>query len=118
MEAETQIENRAKEKGGWALPSLKEYYWAAQLRHMVCWCNPSYDAQWKDMEEKILSIPIQAIIADSDLQGNINNIENPWVKLTLKVWKAVITEYKLEEHITILKWCAYDTDFTPNKMRH
>ena len=68
------------------------------------------------MEEKILSIPIQAIIADSDLQGYINNIENPWVTLTLKVWKAVITEYKLEEHITILKWCAYDTDFTPNKL--
>ena len=106
-----------KEKGGWGLPSLKDYcYWAAQLRPMICWCNPSYDAQWKNMEERIPSIPIQAIIADSNLQSYINIIENPWVKLTLKIWKNVITEYKLEEDIAILKWCAYDTGLTPNKL--
>lgn len=62
----------AKEKGGWGLPSLKDYYFAAQMRFMIYWCNPSYNAQWKDIEEKIPSIPIQAILADNDLQSHIN----------------------------------------------
>ena len=104
-----------KEKGGWGLPSLKEYYYAAQTRAIICWCNPSYNAQWKDIEEKIFPIPIQAIIADSKLQHYINSSDNPWVKLTLKVWKNIIREYKLEDLLS-LKWCGYDSDFTPNKM--
>lgn len=60
-------------------------------------------------------IPIQAIITDNSLQDFIKTIENPWEKLTLKIWKTVITEYKLEKDITILKWCAYDTHFGPKK---
>lgn len=34
-----------------------------------------------------------------------------------KIWKTVITEYKLEDDIVILKWGAYDTQFAPNKSR-
>lgn len=105
-----------KGKGGWGLPSLREYYWAAQLKPMICWCNPLYDGQWKSIEEGLTSILIQAILADSDLQDFIKNIENPWIKLTLKIWKKVITEYKLEEDIVTLEWCAYDTHFAPNKL--
>lgn len=105
-----------KIKGGWGLPSLRDYYWAAQIRPIICWCNPSYDAQWKNIEEGLTQIPIQALIADSSLQDFIRGIENPWIKLTLKIWKTVITEYKLEKDIVILKWCAYDTQFAPNKL--
>lgn len=105
-----------KEKGGWGLPSLRDYYFAAQMRALICWCNPSYNAQWKNIEMKIPSIPIQAILADNNLQRYINTIDNPWVKWTLKIWKTIIKEYKLEGDIVILKWCAYDSDFTPNKM--
>uniref|UniRef100_A0A671TVT9 Reverse transcriptase domain-containing protein n=1 Tax=Sparus aurata TaxID=8175 RepID=A0A671TVT9_SPAAU len=106
----------AKAKGGWGLPSLRDYYWAAQLRPLICWCNPSYDAQWKNIEEGLTSTPIQALIADSSLQDFIKNTENPWIRTTLKIWKTVITEYKLEEDIVILKWCAYDTRFAPNQL--
>ncbi len=106
-----------KAKGGWGLPSLRDYYWAAQLRPIICWCNPSYDAQWKNIEEGLTSIPIQALMTDSSLQDFIRNTKkNPWIKLTLKIWKTVITEYKLEKDIVILKWCAYDTQFAPNKL--
>ena len=105
-----------KEKGGWGLPSLRDYYWAAQLRPMLCWCNPLYDAQWKNIEEGLTSIPIQALIADSNLPDLIKKIENPWINLTFKIWKTVITEYRLEEDIGILIWCAYDTQFAPNKL--
>ncbi len=61
------------------------------------------------------SIPVQAILADNNLQTHINNIDNPWVKWTLKTWKTIIKEHKLETDITALKWCAYDSEFTPNK---
>lgn len=32
----------SKEKGGLALPILKDYYKAAQLRPLIGWCTPSY----------------------------------------------------------------------------
>ena len=31
-----------KDKGGMGLPRLKEYYLAAQLRYLLCWCKPGY----------------------------------------------------------------------------
>ena len=86
------------------------------MRAMMCWCNLSYVAQWKGIEESVSPIPIQAIIADNNLKSHINTIDNPWVKFTLKSWKTIIREHKLEEDMAILKWCAYDSDFTPNKL--
>lgn len=105
-----------KEKGGWALPSLREYYLAAQTRTILCWCNPSYLAQWKDIEDRVLPIPIQAVVADSKLKHYIHQTDNPWVKFTLKVWKNMLKIYKLEEDLLPLKWCSHDSDFTPNAM--
>lgn len=78
-----------KEKGGWGLPSLTDDDFAAQMRAMICWCNPSYEAQWKNIEEKPSITPIQAILAVSNLQGHINTIDNPWVKCTLNGWKLL-----------------------------
>lgn len=106
-----------KEKGGWGLPSLKNYYYAAQIRTLLCWCNPSYNAQWKDIETKIIpGIHIQAILPDKNLPRYIDELENPWVKSVLKVWKKVIKEHDLEEDVKILSWCAYDSEFTPNTL--
>lgn len=34
---------------------------------------------------------------------------------TLKVWKTMVKENKLKGD-AILKWCAYDSDFTPNRL--
>lgn len=106
----------AKQKGGWGLPCFRYYYLAAQMRAAICWCNPLYTAQWKNIEEKTPSIPIQAILADNNIQTHINNIDNPRVKWTLKTWRAIIKENELENDIIALKWCAYDSEFTPNKL--
>ncbi len=97
-----------KEKGGWGLPSLKNYYNAAQIRTLLCWCNPSYNAQWQDVESK------QAIMPLKNLPRYIDDLENPWVKSVLKIWEKVIKEHDLEEDIKILSWRAYDSEFTPN----
>uniref|UniRef100_A0A3B3BI18 Uncharacterized protein n=1 Tax=Oryzias melastigma TaxID=30732 RepID=A0A3B3BI18_ORYME len=39
-----------KEHGGLALPNLKQYYYAAQLKYIACWCAPEIKAQWKQIE--------------------------------------------------------------------
>lgn len=104
-----------KEKGGWGLPSLREYYKeAAQLRYMMKWCSPFYDSQWKNIEKKLLTITLQAVIADRKIRRHINIINNPRVKSKLTTWKPIITEHRLDRDIVTLKWCAYDSEFTPN----
>ncbi len=39
-----------KEKGGMALPDLKNYLYATQIRHIFDWCTSSFIAKWKDIE--------------------------------------------------------------------
>lgn len=106
-----------KVKGGWGLPCLKKYYTSAMIRAVLHWCDPSYKAAWKEIESKTISnMHIQAVLADKNLQNYISKIRNPVVKATLGVWKTVVKENKLEKDIKILKWCAYDSEFTPNQM--
>lgn len=31
-------------KGGMALPNLRAYFYAAQLRPLACWCRPDYES--------------------------------------------------------------------------
>lgn len=87
------------------------------IRAVLHWCDPSYIAAWKEIESKTISnMHIQAVLADKNLQDYISEIRNPLVKATLEVWKMVVKENKLEKDIKILKWCAYDSEFTPNQM--
>lgn len=55
------------------------------------WCDPHYNAPWKDMENYTTkNIPVQAILADNNLRQYIDTLEDPWTKLTLNVWASVI----------------------------
>ncbi len=66
------------------IPCLQKYFWAAQLRLIVCWCNPEYQARWKDIEIGWFDeIPIQAIIADENFIKNKKG--NQCIKVTLKI---------------------------------
>lgn len=67
--------------------------------------------RWK----KTGSLPLQAMIADKKLLNYIKTIDNTWVQTPLRVQRTLIKENKLEEDIGNLKWCAYDSDFAPNK---
>lgn len=74
-----------------ALPSLKDYYIAAQLRPIVCWFNPSYEARWKQIELSLFSeVPVQAVIADDNLLRAHISKEHPWITITLEIWATVI----------------------------
>lgn len=106
----------AKDKGGLALPNIKNYHQAAQIKILVNICNPSYKAKWKDIECQISSdIPIQAIIGDSGLINCLKDV-NPWIKMSMRTWHRVINENKANEPYWIIKWIGYDVDFLPNRM--
>ena len=107
----------SKNKGGLALPCLKDYYISAQLRILFCWCVSDYKARWKEIEENISgTTPIQARIGDKRLIKCLMETGNKWINLTLKTWLNVISRYDMLEEVKILKWCCYDLDFAPNKM--
>ena len=48
-----------KERGGMAVPSFKDYYYAAKVRAVACWCNGNYVAKWKDIEIRGRAIRIK-----------------------------------------------------------
>ncbi|XP_032367453.1 uncharacterized protein LOC116686550 [Etheostoma spectabile] len=105
-----------KIKGGVSLPCLNDYYTAAQLRPLICWCNPDYRARWKEIEGAMSDkFPIQAAIGDKDLLYNLKELGNPWICLSLKIWNKVIAQSNLKDGVKVLRWCAFDTDFLPNR---
>lgn len=102
-------------KGGLALPCLKSYYQAAQLKTLWNLCNPSYMAKWKDIEcHTSIAIPIQAIINDKKLRKHLNEELNPWLGLSLNIWFEIVAKNNLIEPSRILRWIAHDSDFIPN----
>lgn len=80
-----------KEKGGLGLPCLQQYYYAAQLRPLVCWNCQQYSARWMDVEQEIMGeIPLSALIADDKVRNRMAEEVNPWIKLSLKIWHETV----------------------------
>ncbi len=67
-------------KGGLALPCLKDYCRATQLRTLICWCNSNYVSRWKD--KKTDNIPSQVMIANKGLWTHLTDKDNPWICLS------------------------------------
>lgn len=104
-----------KEKGGAMLSSFKYYYYASQVIPLLQWCNPDFQGKWKTIEFNLSSkIPLQAAIADKGLAEQLEGI-NPWLEHTLKIWHKVIKICEIENMLKNFRWCAFDTDFQPNK---
>ena len=105
-----------KEKGGMSLPCLQEYYYAAQLRPLVCLCSPIYKAGWKEIENiTIKGVPITALLADKNLRNELMVSGDFMSDTLLTVWQDVIKICGQENPSKLLRWCAYDSDFVPNK---
>lgn len=82
-----------------SLPCLQGYYYAAQLRPLICLCSPSYYAGWKEVEgTEIKGIPLMALLTDRNS------------------WNRILQASKLEQLSRILRWCGYDSDFPPNTL--
>uniref|UniRef100_A0A3Q3ASL9 Reverse transcriptase domain-containing protein n=1 Tax=Kryptolebias marmoratus TaxID=37003 RepID=A0A3Q3ASL9_KRYMA len=102
-----------KDKGGMGLPKLREYFCAAQLRHVICWCTPDYIAKWKDMEKEFGGYPIQSVIGDEDRYERIKKNMDPITVFTLDLWFKTLKKHKIKKEMKVLRWVAYDSDFKP-----
>lgn len=102
-----------KDKGGLALPSLEEYFYAAQIRPLVCWCNNEYFSRWKSIEIEQTDAEARNLIAHKGLLGKLGNQLDAITKNTIEIWNTVIERYKLEKEIKILSWFAFDDRFIP-----
>lgn len=105
-----------KESGDMGLPCLQEYYYAAQLRPLICLCTPTYSARRKKIESAIIGgIPIAAMIADNELQNKMVNKDNPWINKLLETWQETVKLCGIGDSVKLLRWCAYDSEFVPNR---
>lgn len=107
----------SKDKGGLALPNLREYFHAAQLRHLIFWCNEGYVARWKDIEVTTPKSPLQTYIGETEISTyeQNENDTNPVVLFTLDVWYSTVKRLKIGKEIGLLKWIAFDDRFIPGK---
>lgn len=80
---------------------MQEYYIAAQLNSLVCCCDSTYTANWKQLE--ILQSPIQSLLGDDNEFKEIseNNITQ-WTKCGLELWYKLMIKFKLEYQMRIL----------------
>ncbi len=105
----------SKEEGGRALPCLLDYYKAAQLRSLVCCCNPDYIAKWKDLEISQLAIPLQSLLGRTTLYKQYFNSLNQWTKVPFRIWFIECKSPLLERQSRLLRWVTFDPDFKPTK---
>jgi len=105
-----------KDRGGLALPNLKGYFHAAQIRHVICWCDKDYVARWKNLEKLIQGREIQSLIADREEAMSVIKQVNSVTQFTLKLWFNLVRKYKLEKELGLLRWIAYDKGFIPGSL--
>lgn len=104
-----------KGKGGLALPCLKNYYRAAQIRPMIGWCTPNYMSRWKEIEMSMgKELSVASLIGDPLLTNFLLDSNNPWITTPLKIWNEITKKHQLRRKSDLLKWFAYDSEFRPN----
>lgn len=101
-----------KEEGGLSLPNLKRYFFAAQVKFLVCTCCPQYQARWKDIEASRETNLIQALLGDIRTKS-AQQSENEIIKQTLAIWSKMVKEYDKEGDIKLLIWPSLDPRFEP-----
>ncbi|KAF3835661.1 hypothetical protein F7725_028219 [Dissostichus mawsoni] len=47
--------------------------------------------------------------------NKLNELRNPWICLSLKVWNRLVTQNHLREAVKGLRWCVYDLEFLPGR---
>lgn len=99
--------------GGLALSNLKDYFYAAQIRPLLNWCSTNVVARWKDIEIFDCDFPVQAYIGESEIPPQVRDDIDPITSFTLDIWHSVAKRLKFDEGMGLLKWIAFDKEFTP-----
>lgn len=79
----------AKEKGGFALPNLKHYYMAAQMRHIRTWLNDKSEAKWRSIEMFMCHGSIKTIPFCTEYQRKIRVKDSISLRNTLETWAGI-----------------------------
>lgn len=104
-----------KDKGGMALPNLKFYFYAAQLRFVCCWCDPGYFAKWKEIESCTDGYQIQTLLGEDSIPNDIRDCLSPITRFTIETWYKVVKQFKLNRERKVLKLIYLDQEFKPAK---
>lgn len=80
-----------KEKGGMALPNLKLYFQAAQLRPLCLWCDNSYIARWKDIETCAPDYNVQTLLGEEGLDDTLRKVLN-FLHFYIFPWDMVLSD--------------------------
>ena len=90
------------------MPNLEDYYYAAQLRAVICWCDSNYEASWRFIETGGLTgregFQIQTMLGDKELFRTQGKLLDTITRFTLDIWNTVIKRYKLEKETKVLRW--------------
>lgn len=105
----------AKKEGGRALPCLQSYYKSAQLKILIAWCDPSCDAKWKELDQAEIRTPLPSILGEKQLLQSLLPKVSLGIKTPLSIWLTELRDKRVERVAKILRWPAYDRDFTPAK---
>ena len=102
-----------KEQGGLSLPNLRDYFYSAQMRYIVCWCSSDYTAKWKQIELTQSKVKPQARLGEK--QSRFQEDDNTTVTVTLAIWTEIVKRYKLEGDCRLLLWPTYTSTFRPGE---
>ena len=108
------IKKRREWNGHSLLPRL---YFLAPLTTLLCLSSPTYTAGWKGIEGTVIKgIAISALLAGNKLQDELMVSDERSLWYFSKTLAKIIRICKLRKSDKILRWCVYNTDFTPDKV--
>uniref|UniRef100_A0A3Q2ZLE5 Reverse transcriptase domain-containing protein n=2 Tax=Kryptolebias marmoratus TaxID=37003 RepID=A0A3Q2ZLE5_KRYMA len=100
-----------KEKGGMALPDFREYYHAAQISPIMNISDKNYEAKWKNIEQRVQGRELRSIIGDIEATKSILRTVDTVTRFSLGKWLYIIRKCKLEKHLCLIQWPAYNKYF-------
>lgn len=105
-----------KNHGGLAVPNLRQYCYATQMRYFVYWCFPEYHAKWKHIELNIDNSQPQTRLGTEEYTDQKG--ENIIIEDSLKNWYEILKKYKLEvlEDSKLLIWPSQTSHFSPGEI--
>uniref|UniRef100_A0A3B3IPI3 Reverse transcriptase zinc-binding domain-containing protein n=1 Tax=Oryzias latipes TaxID=8090 RepID=A0A3B3IPI3_ORYLA len=107
--------HRSKDQAGLAVPNIRFYYWAAQMRYIHECVNPTVSNSWIDMESSncgIVTLKYCPFICYNKVKLEVQN--NFIVSNTLNTWYKMLLFFKLKKHFSVLAPKFRNPDFIPS----
>lgn len=106
---------RSKDQGGIAVPNVRLYYWAAQMRYIYEWVNPDVSNTWIDMESRncgLVTLKHSPFINYKGVKLEVQN--NFIVQNTINTWYKILLFFRINNHFSLLAPIFKNPDFIPS----